>query len=68
MAPSYTRSVHQAILYYHRICLTHRLYKIREHDNDAALKNGKVLKFAQNGTIRDIGGFTGGLSECSQIQ
>jgi hypothetical protein len=29
---------------------------------------GKVLGFAQKGIVRDIGGFNGGISECSQIQ
>jgi hypothetical protein len=28
----------------------------------------KVLKFAQEGIIRDMGGFNGALFECSQIQ
>ena len=28
----------------------------------------KVLEFGQEGIIRDIGGFNGGLFECSQIQ
>ena len=28
----------------------------------------KVLEFGQEGVIRDIGGFNGGLFECSQIQ
>jgi hypothetical protein len=28
----------------------------------------KVLEFSQEGIIRDIGGFNGGLFECSQIQ
>jgi hypothetical protein len=29
---------------------------------------GKVLEFGQEGIIRDIGGFSGGLFECSQIK
>jgi hypothetical protein len=29
---------------------------------------GKVLEFAQRGIIRDVGGFYGGISECSQIK
>ena len=28
----------------------------------------KVLEFGQEGIVRDIGGFNGGLFECSQIQ
>ena len=28
----------------------------------------KVLEFGQEGIIRDVGGFNGGLFECSQIQ
>lgn len=33
-----------------------------------ALCLGKVLKFAQEGIIRDTGGFNGAMYECSQIQ
>jgi hypothetical protein len=29
---------------------------------------GKVLEFAQEGIIRDVGGFNGALFECSQIR
>ena len=28
----------------------------------------KVLEFGQEGIVRDVGGFNGGLFECSQIQ
>jgi hypothetical protein len=28
----------------------------------------KVLEFGQEGIVRDVGGFNGGLYECSQIQ
>ena len=28
----------------------------------------KVLEFGQEGVIRDMGGFNGGLFECSQIK
>jgi hypothetical protein len=43
-----------------------------DYNNGSSYKQAtclsKVIKFAQNGIIRDIGGFTGGLCECSQIQ
>jgi hypothetical protein len=43
-----------------------------DYNNSSSYKQAtclsKVIKFAQNGIIRDIGGFTGALSECSQIQ
>jgi hypothetical protein len=43
-----------------------------DYNNGSSYKQAtclsKVIKLAQNGIIRDSGGFTGGLSECSQIQ